>query len=51
MPKGNQEGLLVYEHDGQLYAIRKNGSVHHYKLIELTFGDWVEMTGADQATI
>lgn len=52
MPKGTQEGVIILqdEQGHAAYIIRKNGTVRWYKLQELTYGDFVELLGADKAT-
>lgn len=49
--KGFQDGVIIIPgEDGEpQYMIRKNGVVKWYKLQELTFGDFVELTEADKA--
>ena len=45
-----QEGVVIISEDGEpAYMVRKNGAVRYYKLMEMGFGDHIEMLGAERA--
>lgn len=35
--------MIVTEKDGELYAIRKNGEIRHYKMVEMTWRDYEKL--------
>ena len=47
--KAQQEGvIIIFEGDEPTHMVRKNGEVLYYKLEKMSFGDHIEMLGANK---